>query len=198
MSYTILISTCGMIIPTLYGTLVYKEAASLFQIIGFILMPIGFYFGANPKKSEKIKAKWAKYVFICFFSNGMQGILQKAIIRSEHPEESGMFLLSAFFISAVILFVLYLLRREKADVRKGFIRKYSLSAIVGIADAFQHKVNTALCAVLPSIICFPVMNGGSIAGATIVSVLAFHERMDKKQILGFILCVGSIILMCVG
>lgn len=198
MSYTILISTCGMIIPTLFGTIAYKEAVSVFQVIGFILMPIGFYFGANPKKSEKITMKWAKYVFTCFFSNGLQGVLQKVISRSAHPEESGMFLMTAFLISALILLVMYLLKREKADLRKGFIKKYSLSPIVGIADAFQHKVNTGLSGVLPSIICYPVINGGGIAGATIVSLLVFHEKMDKKQILGFVLCVTSIFLMCIA
>lgn len=198
MSYTILISTCGMIIPTLFGTIVYRESVSVFQIVGFILMPVGFYFGANPKKSEKITAKWVRYVFTCFFSNGMQGVLQKVIIRSSHPEENGMFLMSAFLISALILFFMYLLKKEKADVGKGFVKKYSLSAIVGVADAFQHKVNTVLSGVLPSIICYPVINGGGIAGATIVSVLVFREKMDRKQIIGFILCVTSILLMCVA
>lgn len=197
MSYTILISTCGMIIPTLFGTLVYKESVSFFQIIGFILMPIGFYFGANPKKSEKITSKWAKYVFTCFFSNGMQGVLQKVIIRSAPPEENGMFLMSAFFLSAIILLVMYLFKKEKVSVRKGLVKKYSLSVVVGLADAFQHKVNTVLAGVLPSIICYPVINGGGIAGATLVSLLVFREKMDKKQILGFVLCVASIILMCI-
>lgn len=197
MSYTILVSTCGMVIPTLFGTIVYKEAVSLFQIIGFVLMPVGFYFGANPRKSEKLTAKWAGYAFTCFFSNGIQGVLQKVMIRSKHPEENGMFLMNAFLISAIILFILYLRTKEKADVGADVVKKYSLSVIVGTADAFQHKVNTVLSGVLPSIICYPVINGGGIAGATIVSVLAFHERMDKKQIIGFALCVTSIILMCI-
>lgn len=197
MSYTILISTCGMIIPTLFGTIVYKESVSVFQVIGFVLMPIGFYFGANPNKSDKITIKWAKYVFTCFFSNGMQGVLQKVIIRSEHSEENGMFLMNAFFASALILTVMYFFKKEKAKFGKDFAKKYSSSVIVGLADAFQHKVNTVLAGVLPSIICYPVINGGGIAGATLVSVLVFREKMDKKQIIGFVLCVMSIILMCI-
>ena len=197
MSYTVLISTCGMIIPTLFGTIVYHESVSVFQIIGFILMPIGFYFGANPKKSEKITVKWAKYVFTCFFSNGMQGVLQKVIIRSSHSDENGMFLMSAFFIAAVILIVMCVMKKEKVKEGKGFAKKYASSIIVGIADAFQHKVNTVLSGVLPSIICYPVINGGGIAGATLVSVFVFREKLDRKQTIGFVICVVSIGLMCI-
>lgn len=197
MSYTILISTCGMILPTLFGTIVYHEAVSIFQIIGFILMPIGFYCGANPQKSDKITIKWAKYVFTCFFTNGLQGILQKVIIRSEHSDENGMFLTSAFFLAALLLTILYLIQKEKVCPKKGFVRQYATSLIVGIADAFQHKVNTVLSGILPSIICYPVINGGGIAGATLVSVLVFQEKLDRKQTIGFVICVASIFLMCI-
>ena len=197
MSYTILIATCGMIIPTLFGTIVYREPVTVFQLIGFILMPVGFYFGANPKKSDKINAKWVKYVFLCFFASGIQGVLQKVMIRSVYSDENGMFLLSAFFLSAVLLTVMYFINKDKAKEGKDFAKKYYTSVIVGIADAFQHKVNTVLSGVLPSMICYPVINGGGIAGATIVSVLVFKEKLDKMQRLGFLLCVVSIILMCI-
>ena len=198
MSYTVLISTCGMIIPTLFGTFAYHESVSVLQIIGFILMPIGFYFGANPKKSEKVTVKWAKYVFTCFFSNGMQGVLQKVLIRSDYSQQNGMFLASAFFIATVILCIIYLLQKEKTKEGKDFPKKYATSVIVGAMDAFQHKVNIVLSGVLPSIICYPVINGGGIAGATIVSVVLFKEKMDKKQKIGFVICVLSIILMCMA
>lgn len=198
MSYTVLISTCGMIIPTLFGTFAYHEVVSVLQVIGFILMPIGFYFGANPKKSEKVTVKWAKYVFTCFFSNGMQGVLQKVLIRSDYSQQNGMFLASAFFIATVILCIIYLLQKEKTKEGKNFPKKYATSVIVGALDAFQHKVNIVLSGVLPSIICYPVINGGGIAGATIVSVVLFKEKMDKKQKIGFVICVLSIILMCLA
>ena len=198
MSYTVLISTCGMIIPTLYGTFVYHEAVSVLQVIGFVVMPIGFYFGANPKKSDRITVKWAKYVFTCFFSNGMQGVLQKVLIRSDYAQENGMFLTSAFLVAAIILGGIYLLQKDKRKAEPGFLKKYKTSIIVGAMDAFQHKTNIVLSGVLPSIICYPVINGGGIAGATIVSVVLLKEKMDKKQKLGFALCVLSIILMCMA
>lgn len=196
MSYTILISTCGMILPTLFGIAAYKEAVTSLQILGFVLMPIGFYFGTNPRKNEKITVKWLKYVFTCFFSNGMQGILQKVVIRSEHASENGMFLTCAFFLAALLLAVLYFLKREKNSKRETKIRKYQTAVIVGLMDAFQHKTNLVLSGVLPSIICYPVINGGGILGATVVSVVFLKEKMDQKQKIGFVICVVSIIFMC--
>ena len=44
--------------------------------------------------------------------------------------------MSAFFLSSVILMAIYLTRKERVKERKGFMKKYASSAVVGVLDAF--------------------------------------------------------------
>ncbi len=47
---------------------------------------------------------------------------------------------------------------------------------------------------LPSIVFFPVVNGGLILMTAVVSVVVFHERLKVKQIAGLIL---GVVIICV-
>ena len=59
-----------------------------------------------------------------------------------------------------------------------------------------NKTNTYLSGVLPSVIVFPVINGGVILATTIVSRFIFKEKLSLLQKAG--LAVGALGIVCIA
>ena len=69
-----------------------------------------------------------------------------------------------------------------------------LAIFSGAALGMIHSLNLYLSGALPSIVFFPVVNGGLILMTAMVSVVVFHERLKAKQIAGLIM---GVIIICV-
>lgn len=197
MAYTVLFGSCGMIIPTVFGTLFYKETVSVAQVIGFLIMPVGFFLGANPRKDERVTVKWLIHAILYFVFAGLVGVVQKIYINSDYSSENGIFLTLTFAFSACISGMIYMYKQAETGEKVSVLDRGNLSAaVVGLCDGMQHKINLILSGIIPSMIFFPVVNGGAILGATLVSVAVFKEHLNRKQIAGIIVCAVAIMLMC--
>ena len=48
MAYTMLLTSSGMIIPTVLGTFLWKESITAYQVVGLVVLVVTFYLIANP------------------------------------------------------------------------------------------------------------------------------------------------------
>ena len=72
----------------------------------------------------------------------------------------------------------------------------SLNAlIVGVCIGIVNKLNLYLSGKMPSIIFFPLVNGGLILLSAIVSIIFFKERMQKIQYISILVGVVAIALI---
>ncbi len=146
--------------------------------------------------------------------SGLVGVIQK-IFASDFTSYklSGFLNLSFVFIITFDLAVWVILQfvdqkkkqkeeeenAQKENLIKGQILKTLVfTAILGICMGLVNKMNTYLSGKLPSIIVFPMLNGGGILLTTLLSVFLFKEKLTKKQALGVIVGVLSIIFISVG
>ena len=81
----------------------------------------------------------------------------------------------------------------KKEVSKGLI---VLMVICGIFTAGIHKINLYLSGVMESVVFFPVINGGSLMGTMMVSLLLFKEKLSLKKWVGIIIGIIAVILIC--
>ena len=85
-------------------------------------------------------------------------------------------------------------RADRAEAKLSCSTALPLAIFSGAALGMIHSLNLYLSGVLPSIVFFPVVNGGLILMTAMVSVVVFHERLKVKQIAGLIL---GVIIICV-
>ncbi len=201
MSYTVFITCCGMLIPTFAGITIWHETIYVAQIIGLVLLLSSLAMGINPKKDRRITGKWLLYSLLAMSSSGAVGVLQKIHQSSAYASEMNGLIMVAFFAAAgllgIVLLILRFCRRE--PISRSFSWRSSalgLAVLAGIGSGTTNLMNLYLAGVLPSVIMFPIFNGGVILINAIVARVFFKEKMSVMQVIG--LCIGALSIAMIG
>ncbi len=203
-AYTSVITSLATVIPALSGYFIWNEKITIFQIIGMIMMFVCAVCSVDFSKEERrASAKWFCYTMIVFLSAGSLGVMQKLHQSTVYKNELDSFLFIAFVVSAVCSSAGIILSHRKnisdaADTLKKEVSKalIALMVICGIFTAGIHKINLYLSGVMESVVFFPVVNGGSLMGTMMVSLLLFKEKLSLKKWGGIIIGIIAVILIC--
>lgn len=201
MTVSIMITSSGpMIINAVFGAIFWQEKLSIIKIIGIIGMVIMMYLimGVN-SDGKKSSSKFFIFAFTATLFSTSLGFIQKTEQRSEYKSEIGMFLILSFLTSALILFIIMLIRKsntQKVRFNNIFNKKtLPLLLLSGLGYSALHTLNLYLSGRLQSVVFFPVANGGPMILTVIAAIVLFHERPTKKQITGVIIGIVSIIFL---
>lgn len=192
MNITLLITTSSMIIPTLSGIFFGERFSPIKLIVVFVL--IGFIYLSTSKKSDlKATKKWLIYCALAFVFQGLIGVTQKIHQSSAHKTEAAGFL----FVSFLFALVLSILRNKglKKEIKIG--KKTALIAMVcGVCTFSMNYINLKLSGMLPSQLVFPLINGSVIILSSLASIIIFKEKLSKRQAVGLVGGIASLIAIC--
>ncbi|MBE6541970.1 MAG: hypothetical protein E7672_05940 [Ruminococcaceae bacterium] len=195
-SSTLLVYSCGFLIPIFYGAIFLDEKISLVQIFSIFILLGALILIINPEKNGKFSVKWLVVSLMSMCGTGTTAVCQKIHQRSEFASEFPMMLALAFIISAaVVLIILPFIPAKKEDksITKKDIGTASLSGFfVGVVNL----LNLSLAGKVPAVILFPTYNIGSIILSGIICAFMFKEKNTKKQIIGFI--IGCVAILLIG
>lgn len=195
LSLTALFTSYSLIIPTLYGLAFLDEKATVFLVMGVILLLVSIVFVNFEKKGEKkITLRWIVFVFLSFASNGACSVIQRLQQLSADGLYKNEFMVVALLISTAALLLISLLteRRGMAGALKAGAAAY---AVYGLANGVVNLLVMALALRLPASLSFPIISCGGIIANTAVSVFAYKEKLSAYQKAGVCMGVVSIILL---
>lgn len=208
MSYTSVIISFSTLLSALSGVMFFDERLGWAQIVGIVLMLASFVLAAKSDGDEKkANFKWLSLCLIAFLATGGIGIMQKVHQSSGHRNELNAFLIIAFVSSAILcaIFAALLKARENKGSntnRKEDKSKMQLWLLLGImiaggaCVAINNKFNLYLSGVMDSAVFFPIVNGGGLVLTTLSAVLLFKEKLSKKQWVGIVLGIASVVFLC--
>lgn len=201
-SSTMLIYSCGFLIPVFFGAICYREAISTVQILAIGLLTGALILIIDPERGRKISGKWLLYSLFAMTGSGTTAVLQKIHQRSAYAEEFPYLLswMGLFAAGVLFLFTLYFQIREKRRVSKEHEikltgRQYVNAVITGLFVGILNLLNLRIAGKIPAIILFPVYNIGSIIISGIVCTFLFKEQNSKKQLWGFVTGCAAILLI---
>ena len=205
MSYTSIFVSLASVIPALSGAMFFGEVLGISHIVGVVLMLISFVLAVDTQNDEKkMSMKWLSFCFIMFACTGCIGVIQKVHQSSVYKNELNAFLIVAFFSSFVFSviqlgFVVYKNRRccyiEKNNGKPLIIPLLSI-ILCGICTAANNKLNLYLSGVMDSAVFFPIVNGGGLILTTLFATIVFKERLSKKQWIGILVGIVSVVFLC--
>ena len=204
-SFSSLLYFCSFLVPTIFGVVYYKESFHFVQIIGIALIVLALILSTE-KGEKKLSGKWLIAIVISSFCSGMVAVVQLLFVK-DYPQVSlDTFLGVAFGFMAVLSVTVFILliyiekkrcNKEKITIKLIPNKKEIFPLLVlGFVIGLVNKTNTYLAGVLPSIIFFPVMHGGTIFLTSILSMLLFKENLSIKQKIA--LLVGVVAILCIG
>ncbi len=201
-SISTLIYSCGFIIPSILGAIIFKETVTIFQIIGLVVIVASFVVGNLKRSGGKKSILWLLLCLTAFFASGTVGLGQKLFRASNYSAElDSMLTVSFLFIcaaSSVLSYVTAPPERAALSVSVTDIhqeKKLLLFAILmGIVMFAQNKTNLYLSGALPSMLFFPVCNGGTIALSAVCDRIIFKKKMIATKIASIVLGIIGIVL----
>lgn len=201
MSFSVLFTYLSAMIPTVFGCIYRNELPQIQQVIGLILMVITFILSVDLSENSGMTLKWILVVAGSFIGMGMIGVFQTVHQVSEYASEINGFLFWAFvfsFIMFSLLYIPYMIKDKKENKKR---EKYSgkdwlLMLITGIIIGAINLINLYLSGAMPSVIFFPIVNGGVIVLSGLASLIVFKEKLAPKKMAGLI--IGIIATCLIG
>lgn len=186
----------GFILPTVFGTVVWREPVNAFKIVS-ILLCIGTIFLASGK-SDAGSAKPRGLplpLIVAMLASGGLGIVQKLQQKSAASGETGMFLCLAFVLATLLSLLAALAARKDAAPKARIAPALALPIlVVGVCMAAANTANTLLAGLLPSAVIFPTVNVGVILASLAASALLLKEKPTRRQLAAFALGITAILL----
>ncbi len=202
------VSVCSLIyascflIPTVFSSAAYNEPFSVLNIVGIAVILISVVMVSyRPKNAGSGGMTGLSFllIFLSMASAGSVGILQKVVGYSYKDVGQGEFLFIAFgfmlIISLMIKAAVCLKKREKALPSQN--KFYLFAVILAVSQVAANRLNMYLVGVMPGMIFFPVINGGTIIASSVGSRILFKEKLGVIQIFGIAIGIAALILIAI-
>ena len=196
-SLTVMIVNLSMIFPSFVSVIFYNESLTAMRLLGILFTILSFVLAVDFKIKGKLSHSWLLFATIATLANGGIGITQKIFGASVLIGEKKSFVACAYAIAFVVtLFLRLCMRSTNIGVTTKQARSNCILAIaVGIILALFQWLNTYAISIMDGSFLFPVYSGGSIILSTIVGVLFFKDKLEKRQIISIALGVIAVVIM---
>ena len=197
------VSVCSLvyaacfIIPTVFTAVCYNEKFSAFRIIGIAVMLLSVILvSIKGEKNANSSKKYLIFAFMAMICAGSVGIMQKAFSHIYSGMGINEYLFLAFLFMLVFSVVGKAIVRLKTNSsQKHKMNFYILAFALSLSVVIANKLNMFLVGVLPGLIFFPVINGGTIMFSTLVSKYLFKEQLSFLSWCGIIMGILAIVLI---
>lgn len=186
----------GFILPTISGTLFWKETLRLLDFIGILVAVLIVLLAAKKSESSlrKRNRSFFGYILTAMLSSGGLGIMQKLQQSSKEAEEKEAFLLIAFLFAFCCSLLALLLCREQPTIR---MKRNVYPVFTGLCFGGANLCNTVLAGRMKSAVFFPIQNILTILLSALLGVVIFRERLTLKTAAILLLGIAVIVLFSV-
>jgi len=197
MSVVAVAGKMSVVIPVIFGLIVYNESLGIFKLIGIILALIAVYFASYKENKLEIDKSVIYLPFILFIGSGVLDTTLKYVQNTYVSlEETSVYLSVIFLVAGILgsLLLLYfmLIKKSKLNLTNiigglalGFVNYFAMYFLL---RALQTKG-------LDSSTVFTINNVAIVLFSTILGISFYKEKLSKKNLIGIILAVISIFMI---
>lgn len=194
----------GYVLPIVLAFTLYQEPISAVKVFAIILTVFAVVLSSLKTQEadhDVSKRKWLILLpLIIFIGSGICDAIVQFAEKRFFPESGFEAFLIILFMTAAVL---GLIAAIVHDLRKGInnftIKNVSAGVLLGIPNYFSiYFLFKALNFYANnSAAVFPINNVGIVVASTVLALILFREKLNIKNVLGFILAIISIILMSI-
>ena len=193
--------SAGMLVPILFGILVYSEPAPLHKAAGLALLFAAFYISTRSSGAAgNMSRKWVVYILLGSFCNGGCTLAMKLFRTVASGEAVNEFLFLAFGQAAVIALILgYALLRKSNGNLSHFRSLTFLWVLLGAAvtTAGGNYMMVQLSLQVSALVQFPVINGALVITSILSSRALFKEQVTKRHLQAIAIGLVAIVMLSI-
>jgi len=186
-------SKMSVIIPIVFGILVFKESIGAQKIVGIILALIAVYLTSLKQKNDVVVTKSLYLPIILFFGSG---IIDTSVNYFAPDDKIHLFSSLVFAIAAVIGFLI-LGYKSFAKKNRFELKSVPFGMALGIVNygSMYFLLKALRVHGFESSSIFTINNVAIVTISTLIGLLLFKEQISKKNWIGITLALISILLV---
>lgn len=184
----------SVVIPVVFAVIVYKEQLTVLNCFGILIALFAVYFTSAKEKALTLDKKTLIYPILLFLGSGIIDTFIKYmqtnyVSNSEVP----LFLSTVFGIAGLAGFIILIIKSNLKIELKNVIG----GIILGVPNYFSmaYLIKALQNENLNSSTIFTINNVAIVALTTLFAILFFKEKLSKKNWLGIILAIISILFV---
>ena len=189
----------GSVLTIILCNLFFKEAITINQCIGFLLLLASTAIMCSYSSSIKGSFSLSSFLILAFcgLSNGLTDFSQKCYVKTVEGGSIAVFNFYTYIFAALALLIFFMISHkfEKEENDGKSFKVFLVVCIMSICLFSNSYFKTMAAKFLNSAVLYPVSNSAAIVLSAIMASVFFGEKMTKKSVLGIILTFMAIIIM---
>jgi len=179
----------GLLVSIAVSVIFFHEVPDALQVMGFCLA-IAAIILINFKKESGGTAGFKAGLILMLLAGGMGDAMAKIFEELGNPALEPQFLTYTFGV-ALILCTLLMLRKKQRPGKWEVI----FGLLIGVPNFFSAKFLLGALEHIAAVIVYPVYSVATILVVSLTGVLAFRERLEKRQWIGMGLILIALVLL---
>jgi len=184
----------GVVIPVVVAIVIFRESPQMGQITG-VMLAIASIILINSRtnviesnNTETNKSRWLLIILLLF--GGVTDCMMNVYDKLGSPTLSNNYLFYIFFSALICSIIMQL-------VQKKVINKWDIlcGMAIGVPNYFSSKFQLAALKTVPAVIVFPVYSVGSIVLISLIGIIFFNEKLDRRKLVAILIAIVALILL---
>ena len=198
MAIASLILSFTLIFPAFYGVIVRDDELGFIKILGFVFLFFAMLLANfHPNSGQKISTKWIICVAVAFLGNGVCSIATNMqvdfVAKPAGADYKHEYMIIALSISTLFLLIYGLVTSKSIKHDITSCAKYATAN--GVCNALVNLISLTLIGNIPNTVLYPTSSGLGMIVTFIMCFMIYKERFRKRQYVGYVCGVISIILL---
>ena len=179
----------GLLVSIAVSVLFFGEKPDALQIIGFTLAVAAIVL-INFKRESGGTADFKLGLILMLLAGGMADAMAKIFEELGNPALEAQFLIYTFLVALLLCAALMWKKGQKPG-------KWEIlfGLLIGVPNFYSAKFLLAALVHIPAVIVYPVYSVATILTVSMIGVLAFRERLEKRQWIGMCLILIALVLL---
>lgn len=179
----------GVLVPTLAAITIFGETPRWTQLLG-IAVAIGAILLMQGKTDDKAANCSTLGLIALLLCGGISDMMSKAFENWGNTAHANYFLVFTFLIALVLCVILCIVKKQSVtlpDVLCGLA--------LGVPNYMSARFLLWALTDVPAVVVYPTFSVGTIIVVTLVGVLAFREKVEKRKLIALALILGALVLL---
>ena len=178
----------GLLVPVVMSMVLFREAPTANQILGFCIAVIAIVLINLKKESSDKSFGWG--LILMLLMCGGSDAMSKVYERMGSATLSDSYLFFTFAVAFILCLVPVLYKKEKP----GF-RELLFGTLIGIPNFFSAKFLLGALTKLPAVVVYPSFSVATLLIVTLTGIAVFRERLNRLQWVALAAIVAALIYL---
>jgi len=178
----------GVLVPTACALLIFREMPTLLQAIGFAAAVLAIFLIRGSSDGQKEKSSGA--LIALMLVGGSVDALGKFYEEWGSPALKNHYLFYVFFSALIYATVMCVVKKERVTRWDALF-----GVLVGIPNYLCSRFLLLSLADLPAVVVYPTFSVGTIIMVTLIGILAFREKLVRRQVVAMGIILASLALL---